>query len=74
VDQNPFPVLDVVLVPRGRVLGLGRGLGVPKAAQVSAAKAMKTKSNNRAGVDAGLAALFAFGHPWPGTTHHGRSP
>ena len=24
--------------------------------------------NNRAGVDAGLTALFAFGHHWPGTT------
>jgi hypothetical protein len=30
-------------------------------------------SNYRAGVDAGLAALFAFGHRWPGTTQHGRS-
>jgi hypothetical protein len=29
--------------------------------------------NYRAGVDAGLAALFAFGHHWPGTTQHGRS-
>jgi hypothetical protein len=38
-------LLDVFLVPRGRVLGLGRGLGVPKAAQVTAAKSMKTKSN-----------------------------
>jgi hypothetical protein len=28
--------------------------------------------NNRAGVDAGLAVLFAFGSPHPGTTHHGR--
>ena len=29
--------------------------------------------NYRAGVDAGLGALFAFGRPWPGTTQHGRS-
>jgi hypothetical protein len=28
--------------------------------------------NNRAGVDAGRPLLFAFGHPRPGTTHHGR--
>jgi len=32
------------------------------------------KPNKRAGVDAGLPALFAFGHRWPGTTHHGCSP
>ena len=28
--------------------------------------------NKRAGVDAGLAALFALGHRWPGTTQHER--
>jgi len=30
--------------------------------------------NHRAGVDAGFAALFPFGHGCPGTTQHGRSP
>ena len=29
--------------------------------------------NHCAGVDAGLAALFAFAHHWPGTTQHDRS-
>ena len=28
--------------------------------------------NHRARVDAGLAALFASGHRWPGATQHGR--
>jgi hypothetical protein len=30
------------------------------------------EANNRAGVDAGCAFLFAFGRPRPGTTQHGR--
>ena len=29
--------------------------------------------NQRAGVDAGWPALFAFERTWPGTTHHERS-
>ena len=31
----------------------------------------KPTPNYRAGVDAGLGALFAFGRPWPGTNQHG---
>jgi hypothetical protein len=34
---------------------------------------LKQQHNHRAGVDAGFGALFAFGHPWPGTTQHGGS-
>ena len=32
----------------------------------------KPSPNYRAGVDAGFAVLFAFGHPCPGTTQHVR--
>jgi len=74
VDQNPFPVLDVILVPRGRVLGLGRGLGVSKAAQVTAAKSMKTMSNYPAAGKAGIASRLAIGRYWPGLPEPGRSP
>lgn len=41
---------------------------------MSAALRMRNREpNHRVGVDAGCPVLFAWGHPWPGTTQHGRS-
>jgi hypothetical protein len=34
---------------------------------------MILSANYRAGVDAGIPLLFAFGRHWPGTTHRVRS-
>src|ERR1043166_6730126 len=41
--------------------------------RIGCAAPMRSRPNNRAGVDAGLARLFAFERPVPGTTHRGRS-